>query len=113
MQDMDKKHYLVQSTNSQYSVKILRSECSERPHCIPQCIQRECSYLCRHMITCTCYDYQHGHLCKHVHKVHQVYGEMRNNATATDVSEQTEANFGVAPSKVTRNEAGSYSSIIT
>ena len=27
--------------------------------------------LCRHMVSCTCYDFQHGHLCKHSHKVHQ------------------------------------------
>ena len=22
------------------------------------------------MVTCTCYDYQHGHLCKHCHRIY-------------------------------------------
>ena len=25
------------------------------------------------MISCTCYDYTHGHLCKHCHKVHHLH----------------------------------------
>lgn len=47
----------------------LANMCSERPNCVPQCSQAECEYLCRHMLKCTCMDYNQGHLCKHVHKV--------------------------------------------
>jgi len=24
------------------------------------------------MVTCTCYDYQHGHLCKHSHRIYSL-----------------------------------------
>ena len=59
-------------SKSQYRVNILSSTCSEQPTCLPHCVENECSYLCRHMISCSCYDFQHGHLCKHSHKVHSL-----------------------------------------
>ena len=63
--------YTVKSVSSdyQYTVHMLASQCSYGNECIPHCTQGKCSYLCRHMISCTCYDFSHGHLCKHVHKV--------------------------------------------
>ena len=33
----------------------------------------ECSFLCRHMYTCTCYEYNNGHLSKHVHRIHSLH----------------------------------------
>ena len=67
--------YTVKSVSSdhQYTVHILASQCSHGKKCIPHCIQGKCSYLCRHMISCTCYDFSHGHLCKHAHKVQSVH----------------------------------------
>lgn len=64
-------HYEIVSSDAktQYLVNILSSDCPNQPNCMPQCTEDECLYLCRHMITCTCYDYQQGHLCKHTHKV--------------------------------------------
>ena len=38
--------------------------------CARPCTQRQCVHLCRHMFSCTCADYEYGHLCKHVHAVH-------------------------------------------
>ena len=67
--------YTVKSVSSdyQYTVHMLASQCSYGNECIPHCTQGKCSYLCRHMISCTCYDFSHGHLCKHVHKVQSVH----------------------------------------
>ena len=68
-------HYEVQSSDRDkvYSVYILSDSCSQKPNCIPQCHEHTCSYLCRHMMKCTCIDYVQGHLCKHVHKVCQIF----------------------------------------
>ena len=57
------------SLDHQYTVHVLASQCSHGKECIPHCIQGKCSYICRHMISCTCHDFSHGHLCKHAHKV--------------------------------------------
>ena len=53
-----------------YSVIVTSTECPYEPDCMPHCIDSPCCYLCRHMVTCTCYDYQHGHLCKHCHRIY-------------------------------------------
>ena len=52
-----------------YTVRIVSKNCLQQPDCIPQCSEVQCKYLCRHMVQCTCFDYVHGHLCKHAHKV--------------------------------------------
>ena len=66
--------YTVNSENSDqhYTVHVFASQCTHGKECIPHCVEGECSYLCRHMISCTCYDFSHGHLCKHAHKVQAV-----------------------------------------
>lgn len=75
--------YQLQSssgTSETYIVTLVAGECKLRPSCVPQCTMPECQYLCRHTYKCTCYDYQHGHLCKHVHKVHAFRnGSVMNN----------------------------------
>lgn len=52
----------------QYTVQRLKAECLQT-NCTPSCSAKECVYLCRHILQCTCYDYKNGHLCKHVHAV--------------------------------------------
>ena len=37
------------------------------------CRKTECSFLCPHMYTCSCYDYNNGHVCKHIHRVHYLH----------------------------------------
>ena len=61
--------YTLQSSNTVYQLTISSENCTDKPHCIPQCNDLECRYLCRHMVKCSCLDYLHGHLCKHTHKV--------------------------------------------
>ena len=76
---------MVDSTDmtTQHSVKISSIVCPSHPNCMPHCEEDACHYLCRHMISCTCYDYQHGHLCKHSHKVYTLHQNSTVAATAT------------------------------
>lgn len=52
-----------------YKVIVTSNTCEQKPVCIPQCNSLRCQYLCQHMISCSCWDYTVGHLCKHCHKV--------------------------------------------
>ena len=98
-----------------FSVNILLSECLNQPNCMPQCIEDDCLYLCRHMIACTCYDYQHGHLCKHVHKVKSLQVKHQDikiidqphaddNQHADDNPDQEPFQVGVTPLKANREK---------
>ena len=46
------------------------SQCTTSLHCTAA----ECGFLCRHMYECDdrCFDYNNGHICKHVHRVHSL-----------------------------------------
>ena len=71
-QKVNDKTYTVTSqddSNKSYDVQLCQKTCPSQLKCVPQCVQSGCTFLCRHMLTCTCLDYVHGHLCKHVHAV--------------------------------------------
>ena len=74
--------YLVQAQEGQtaYEVTITATQCLKEPNCVPQCTSKECDFLCRHQISCTCWDYQEGHLCKHCHKVRSISRSTDYNA---------------------------------
>ena len=38
------------------------------------CTAPECQFLCHHMYKCDsqCYDFNNGHICKHIHRVHSL-----------------------------------------
>ena len=42
--------------------------------CGTKCNKVECDPLCTHMYSCdkACYDFNNGHLCKHIHRVHSM-----------------------------------------
>ena len=68
------------------------------------------------MITCTCYDYQHGHLCKHTHKVKNLQvkcqdAEITDQPHADNSPDQEPLNFqiGVVPPKANKDRAGKNS----
>ena len=54
------------------------SECSFVPKvpkpCVEICTATDCDFLCLHMYACDskCYDYNNGHICKHIHRVHSL-----------------------------------------
>ena len=69
----------------QHTVVVLSMVCPSQPNCMPHCEEDGCHYLCRHMISCTCYDYQHGHLCKHSHKVYTLHLNSTTTATTSSI----------------------------
>ena len=118
-------HYEIISSDAktQYSVTILLSDCPNQPNCMPQCTEDECSYLCRHMITCTCYDYQHGHLCKHTHKVKNLQAQHQHaeiiDQSHTEQShidntpDQEPFQIAVVPPKANKEKAGKIYSYVS
>lgn len=108
--------YLVDSSESkaQYIVEVLSSTCPDQPNCLPHCVEKECSYLCRHMISCTCYDFQHGHLCKHTHKVYHMHKQRQpvsddgdeDGGVMNAIDLPSPMEIGSTPSKTTEDEAG-------
>lgn len=51
----------------------------------PKCNRAECDHLCIHMYSCdkACYDYNNGHLCKHIHRVHSMLKSQGTHTTST------------------------------
>ena len=75
------------------------------------------------MITCTCYDCQHGHLCKHTHKVFHMHMQRqpmsdddgKNDAftNATDLPSPMEIGVNHPPPKTAQEEAGIGKTLIS
>ena len=55
-----------------YLVTRMKDSCAECPELVV-CRKARCIFLCRHMYKCFCYDYNNGHLCKHVHCIYSLY----------------------------------------
>ena len=62
-----------------YSVSLVLTTCSVCSFTgelglLPICTAPECQFLCVHMYNCdsTCYDFNNGHICKHIHRVHSL-----------------------------------------
>ncbi len=71
-----------------YRVEVISSTCSKcsaSSHLQERnvCLAAECQYLCPHMYKCdsSCYEYNNGHICKHIHRVHSL-----ENSTDVDLS---------------------------
>ena len=71
LQAIDVKTYevLSQTNSEKHTVVILTDSCTLGQKCILHCTASEYGFLCRHIMQCMCIDYQHGHICKHMHKV--------------------------------------------
>ena len=117
-----------------YSVIVASTECPYKPDYMPDCMDSPCCYLCQHMVTCTCYDYQHGHLCKHCHRIYCLQNQQPvtiqedNSASSegmdsepldgetldTELFDETDTNkiIGITPSKSVRDGAGMYTCYI-
>ncbi len=54
----------------------------------PLCVSSECGKLCVHMYECddSCYDYNNGHICKHIHRVQSLVLAQSGN-TAVESSD--------------------------
>ena len=63
------------------------------------------------MILCTCYDFQHGHLCEHTHKVFHLHMQQQpvddggNTDAVTDTTDLPwPMKIGVTPPKAAQDE---------
>ena len=72
-----------------YLVTKVKEECCE---CAGQpthalCTRKECIFLCWHMYACdqACYDYNNGHVCKHIHRVHSARIHLQASRQVADV----------------------------
>ena len=65
-----------------YDVTQILINCSECGQSNTVCTKQECGFLCYHMYKCAsnCYDYNNGHICKHIHRVHSL---RKCNSTST------------------------------
>jgi len=76
-----------------YTVTCQHSTCSECsplfPHVSVTCTASECQFLCRHMYSCDkkCYEFNNGHICKHIHKVHSLV--VANSSSSSNVVSQS------------------------
>lgn len=59
------------------------------------------------MISCDCYDYKHGHLCKHTHRIHRIQ-QLSSCGEENVVSDDECKKIGVTPSRERRSEAGIF-----
>ena len=91
-----------------YSVSLVTAVCSECSvqqdrHDLTICKAPECQFLCAHMYKCddACYDFNNGHLCKHIHRVHSLECTHDSNQPTSPVEQQcdqssTETNLSFA-----------------
>lgn len=85
MQHVHDKEWNVKSVSGcnrdGYSVKHIQ-ECSPSTcSSSTSCTEAECGFLCSHMYSCDhlCYDYNNGHVCKHIHRVHSMVHQEKVN----------------------------------
>lgn len=99
-------------TSKHYTVTVTSSMCGDKPACIPQCTSVKCQYLCRHMVSCTCWDYIEGHLCKHCHKVWSNYCRAAENLEPPQDPGLVCDDFGYNPEVEKETNAGEYTAAI-
>lgn len=57
-----------------YTVTQIKNDCKDCEGQLIVCTKEECVFLCWHIYACdkTCFDYNNGHICKHIHRVHSM-----------------------------------------
>ncbi len=73
-----------------YTVTKVADQCA-KDCCGPMCTKAECNQLCIHMYTCdkACYDFNNGHICKHIHRVHSITQTRISTTTTEHTNNQT------------------------
>lgn len=69
-----------------YDVQQILSSCSECGNSTSVCTTKECGFLCYHMYKCSssCYDFNNGHICKHIHRVHSLVNSNSTSSTGVE-----------------------------
>lgn len=64
-------------------------KCSPFSDDVRICKEAQCAFLCPHMYTCdrNCYDYNSGHVCKHIHRVHSLNQQSKSDSPSSHTSE--------------------------
>ena len=77
---------------SGYTVTLVKENCGDCEGQPTLCTAQECGFVCWHMYKCdkACYDYNNGHVCKHIHRVHSMNVDKHRKPTGAD--EPTGAN---------------------
>ena len=97
-----------------YTVIYQHTTC---PECSPQsqhdsvtCTAPECQFLCPHMYTCDkkCYDFNNGHICKHIHKVHSLVVKNRKETKRHTESQTSAATTQESESSPWHGRHGGY-----
>ena len=68
-----------------YTTLRLALSCT-RVECVTRCTQDNCVSLCVHMYSCSCYDAQNDHICKHMHQVHSLY---KSSSNPTEIQQES------------------------
>ncbi|XP_048735607.2 uncharacterized protein LOC125651055 [Ostrea edulis] len=75
--------FTLKSQKNLYTVVTHCQKCPET-HCYMKCKKVPCIDLCRHLLTCNCYDYLEGNICKHLHKVQSLLYRNTGRCTLED-----------------------------
>ena len=76
---------------------IVRCQMTTCKQCISEsstCTATECNCLCIHMYKCDskCYNFNNGHICKHIHRVHSI---IQKNQLQNQQAESTKAEYTI------------------
>ena len=96
MQRESEEEWIVESVSGcnpdGYAVKRAQ-ECSPFTcNSSTMCKEPQCRFLCPHMYSCDnkCYDYNNGHVCKHIHRVHSM---IHQEESKTPSSQELDNNY--------------------
>ncbi|GBN71105.1 hypothetical protein AVEN_105089-1 [Araneus ventricosus] len=93
IQDMDvveyDGHWAVKSQSVKEKVYVADA-CGLMDHCYFKCTNINCAALCSHLYDRSCED--NSNLCKHIHKVHMLYSEIKTHVTDDFIEIDSEEN---------------------
>ncbi|GBM42901.1 hypothetical protein AVEN_240833-1 [Araneus ventricosus] len=105
IQDMDvveyDGHWEVKSQSVKGKVYVVRKvadSCGLMDHCYFKCANINCAALCSHLYDCSCED--DSNLCKHIHKVHILYSEIKTHVTDDFIEIDNEENSSAISSEI-------------
>ncbi|GBN50273.1 hypothetical protein AVEN_255563-1 [Araneus ventricosus] len=86
-------HWAAKSRSVKGKVHMVRKvadACGLMNHCYFKCGNINCAALCSHLYECSCED--NCNLCKHIHKVHILYYEIKTHVTDDFIEIDSEEN---------------------
>ncbi|GBN90899.1 hypothetical protein AVEN_16145-1, partial [Araneus ventricosus] len=81
-----------------YMVRKVADSCGLMDHCYFKCANINCAALCSHLYDCSCEE--DSNLCKHIHKVHILYSEIKTHVTDDFIEIDNEENSSAISSEI-------------